>query len=230
VSDGGANQPGRQPERYEPLPGLAGWPGWIWRKMGRGLRIAVGVALLASLGLSVALAAEIRESKQKRAQSEQRERAERRARLIRELKLEQRPRFRRSASVTPTGAPAEERLTARARLMDDLAAAILADARRRERLGRLDGPIRRTECEPFPRTVDGIGADQDLARRRGRYSCIAVTSEFERSAESIGGLIGYQYRAMVHFTTGRFAYCKISGQAGPTPDQPVTTPRACGGS
>lgn len=223
------NQLGRQPERYEPLPGLARWPGWIWRKMGRRLRIGAGAMLLAAVALSVALADEIGDSKEKRAQSEQRETAERRARLTRRLRLEQQPRLRRSASVSPAGAPAGERLTAREALMDELSGAIVADARRRARLGRLDGPIRSAECEPFPRTVDGIGADKDLSRRRGRYSCLAVTSEFNRSESSLGGLIGHQYRAMVHFNSGRFAFCKVSGQAGPTPDQPVTTPRACGG-
>lgn len=229
MADRRPSEPSRQPERYEPLPGPAGWPGWIWRKMGRRLRIAAGVGLLAAIALSVPLAAEIRESKQEGAQSEQRERAEQRARLIRKLRLEQRPRLRRSASVPPTGAGAQEQLTARATLMDELHAAIVADARRRVRSGRLKGPIRRAECEPFPRSVDGLGADQDLSRRRGRYSCIAVTSDFKRSEGSIGGLIGHQYRAKVHFSTGRYAFCKISGQAGPTPDQLVTTPRACGG-
>ena len=44
-----------------------------------------------------------------------------------------------------------------------------------------------------------------------------------------GGVIGHQYRALVDFRTGRYAYCKISGQSGPSRDQLVTTPRACGG-
>jgi hypothetical protein len=107
--------------------------------------------------------------------------------------------------------------------MDDLATAIATDARARVRRGELDGRIRRVDCEPFPRTVDGRGADDDLSRRRGRYACLAVTSEFT------GGLLGHQYRALVDFETGRYAYCKISGQSGPSRDQLVTTPRACGG-
>jgi hypothetical protein len=164
------------------------------------------------------------ESKEERAQSERRERAERRAQLIRRLEAEQRPRFRRSDSVAPPGAGAEARLAARAGLLEGLSATMLADARRRVRAGRLDGPIRRVECEPFPRTVEGAGAERDLSRRRGRYSCVAVTAEFGRSEASVGGVIGHR-----DFGTGRYAYCKISGQAGPAREQLVTTPPACGG-
>jgi hypothetical protein len=113
--------------------------------------------------------------------------------------------------------------------MDELQASLLADARRRVRAGSLEGPILRAECEPFPRSVDAIGADSDLSRRQGRYSCLAVTAEFERTEQSIGGVLGHQYRTLVDFETGRYAYCKISGQAGPSRDQLATTPSACGG-
>ncbi|MGH2844751.1 MAG: hypothetical protein ACRDL0_01780 [Thermoleophilaceae bacterium] len=219
----------QRPERYEPLPGFAELPRWAWRKMGRGGRVAAGVLLLALIGLGVALAPGIRETKEERAESERRERAERRDELVRRLRAEQRPRFRRSDSVAPAGASASERLAARAELMDELYAAVLADARRRVRSGALEGPIRRTECEPFPRTSESAGAHRSLSQRRGRYSCVAVTSEFGRSAVSIGGVIGYPYRVKVDFETGRYAYCKISGRAGPTADPLVTTPAACGG-
>jgi hypothetical protein len=219
-----------EPDRYEPLPGLAALPGWIWRKLGRRARIGAAAALFAALALGAALTPGILESKQERSESEQRERAERREELIRTLEAEQRPRFGRSPSVVPLGADAERRLTARAALMDELSAAILTDARRRVRRGELDGSIRRVQCEPFPRTVKGVGADRDLSRRVGRYSCIAVTADFARGEGSIGGVIGHQYRARADFDTGRYAFCKISGQAGPSREQLVTTPRACGGA
>jgi hypothetical protein len=217
------------PERYEPLPGFAELPGWLWHKMGRGVRIAAAVTLVGAIAAAIVLVPGALESKEERAASEQRERAERRERLIRELEAEQRPRLRRSASVAPAGAGAQERLAARSEVMDEMSAAVLVDARRRVRQGELDGPIRRVECEPFPRTVEGVGADRDLSRRRGRYSCIAVRSEFGRSEASVGGVIGHQYRSLVDFETGRYAFCKIAGQAGPSREQLVTTPQACGG-
>jgi hypothetical protein len=200
-----ASHPGRiDPPRYEPLPGLAALPGWVWRRAGRGARIGAGVALL------LVIAARDQDA------ALQRERAGQRAELARQLAAEQRPRRGRSRSVAPT-------LAARASLMDDVAAAIAADARARVRRGELDGRIRRVECEPFPRTVDGRGADRDLSRRRGRYSCLAITSDFS------GGVIGHQYRLLADFETGRYAYCKIAGQSGPSRDQLATTPKACGG-
>ena len=211
------------PPRYEPLPGLAALPAWLWRRAGRGARIGAGVVLLGLIAAAVAVAPALREAAREQDEALQRQRAEQRAELARRLEAEQRPLRARSASVAPAGAGAPERLAARAGLMDDLAATIESDARARVRRGELDGRIRRVECEAYPRTVDGVGAEQHLERRRGRYSCLAVTSEFT------GGVIGHQYRALVDFETGRYAYCKISGQSGPDRDQLVTTPRACGG-
>jgi hypothetical protein len=217
------------PERYEPLPGLAELPGWLWRKIGRGGRIAAGVVLLAIAAVGIALAPGIRETKQERSEAERRSRAEQRAERIRELKREQRPRFATSDSVAPASASDLDRLRARAGFMDELSATILAHSRRRVRAGALEGPIKRADCEPFPRTVKGIGAEEDLSRRRGRYSCIAVTAEFHRDEASLGGSIGYPYRAKVDFESGRYAYCKVAGQAGPEAHQLVVTPPACGG-
>ena len=216
-------------DRYEPLPGVADIPGWVWRRIGPRVRIGLAAGVVLLIALVAVLALANRESNDEQARAEQRERAEQRAELVRRLKAEQRPRFARSESVAVAGVGAEQQLAARAGLMDDMSAAILGDARGRVRSGALDGPILRAECEPFPRTVDGVGADADLGRRNGRYSCLAVTAEFKRSEQSIGGVIGHQYRTQVDFETGRYAYCKVAGQAGPSREQLVTTPRACGG-
>ena len=205
------------------MPGLAALPAWLWRRAGPGVRIGAVVVLLGLIAAAVVLAPELREAAREQDEALQRRRAEQRAELVRRLEAEQRPVRDRSHSVAGPGAGADERLDARAALMDELAAAIEADARGRLRRGELKGRIRRVECEPFPRTVDGIGAEQDLARRRGRYSCLAITSEFT------GGVLGHQFRALVDFESGRYAYCKISGQSGPDREQLVTTPRACGG-
>jgi hypothetical protein len=222
--------PGRpRPDRYEPMPGIAELPGWLWRRTGRALRIGAALALLAAIAVGAALAPGIMESKEEQARSEQRERAAARAELVRRLEAEQRPHFGRSAAVAATGATAADQLTARAAVMKEVPAAIVSDARRRVRRGSLEGPILRAECEPFPRTVDGVGAHEDLSRRRGRYSCVAVTAEFGGTDQSVGGVIGHQYRTQVDFETGRYAFCKVAGQSGPSREQLATTPRACGG-
>jgi hypothetical protein len=197
--------------------------------MGRGGRIGAAVLVLALAAVGVALAPGIRESKKERASSEREARAEQREALIRRLERQQRPRFATSDSVAPAAAADAVRLRARAGLMDDLSGSILADARRRVRTGELDGPIRRIDCERYPRSVKTPGADEDLLQRTGRFFCIAVTADFKPDQASLGGAIGHPYRALVDFETGRYAYCKISGQPGPSRDQLVVTPRACGG-
>jgi hypothetical protein len=216
----------RQADRYEPMPGVAELPGWVWRRMGRAVRIGVLAAVVAAIGAGAALLPGILESKEDRAETERRERAERRAELVRRLEAEQRPRFRRFASVAPPDAGAEAQLAARGALMDALPAEILRDARDRVRRGQLDGPISRVQCEPFPRTVAGVGADEVLARRVGRYACVAVRADFGTGEAGATGVIGHTYRTRVDFATGRYAFCKVSGQAGPAREQLVTTPRA----
>jgi hypothetical protein len=221
--------PSRDPLRYEPLPGLAALPAWLWRRAGLGARIGAAAVVLAAIAVAVALAPALREASRERAEIAARDRAEQRAELVRRLEAEQRPRTGRSGAVAPAGAPPATRLAGRAQVMDELSAAITADARARVRRGEFSGPIRRVDCEAFPRSLARAGADEDLARRRGRYSCLAVTAEFERGRASLGGVIGHQYRALVDFESGRYAYCKVTGQSGPTREQLVTTPRACGG-
>jgi hypothetical protein len=210
-------------DRYEPMPGLTELPAWVWRRMSRGVRIAAAVVLLVLVAAAIALAPRISDSKQERADRQSREAAAQRAERTRALAAEQRPRFRRSDAVAPAGAAADERLAARATLMTEVESTVSADARARVRAGTLDGTARRVECERFPRTVGGTPAHRDLRARRGRYACVAVTSDFE------GGVIGHPYRVLVDFETGRYAYCKISGVAGPERDPLVTTPKACGG-
>jgi hypothetical protein len=219
-----------RPDRYEPMPSLAELPGRAWRRTGRGLRIATGIVLLAMIAGAIVLVPAVQEAQQERDARERRERAEKREREIRALQREQRPRFRRSTSRAAQGAGANARLAARAALLDEVSVSIFDDARARVRRGALDGPIRRVECEPFPRSVARAGAEEDLSRRRGRYYCVAVTAEFKGTAESVGGALGHPYRAKVDFTSGRYAFCKISGRPDPVPDPRVTTPRVCGGT
>jgi hypothetical protein len=211
------------------MPGIAELPGWLWRRVGRTGRLTALGVLIVLVAAAAALVPVILESKEDQAEADRRDRAERRAELIRRLETEQRPRHRRSTSVAPPGAAADKQLEARSTLIDELNAEILGDARARARRGDLDGPIRHVQCEPFPRSVDGVGAHEQLGRRSGRYACVAVTAEFGTGEVGATGVIGHQYRTMVDFETGRYAFCKVSGQAGPSREQLVTTPRVCGG-
>ncbi len=218
-----------EPDRYEPLPSLPELPAWVWRKIGRGGRIAFVAFVLFVIAAAAISVPILLEADKERSASDARAAADRRVALARALRAEQRPRAGRSQAVAATGAPAAEQLAGRAQVLEDAQAAILRDAQARARAGELKGPIKRVDCEPFPRSVDNRGAEGDLAARRGRYSCVAVTSEFARSEDSIGGVLGHTYRVLVDFRSGRFGFCKVSGQAGPSREQLATTPRACGG-
>jgi hypothetical protein len=210
------------PDRYEPLPSLPEIPGWLWRRTGRAARVGIGVALLVVIAALAVLLPRIGDAKRDASARVAQERARAQAQLTRELEAEQRPILRRGAPA-PAGAPRATQLESRAELLGAIEAAIAADARARVRRGALKGPIRRVECERFPQRKGALGADKNLKLARGRYSCLAVTAEFQ------GGLLGHQYRAAVDFRTGRYGFCKITGRAGPEREQIVTIPAACGG-
>ena len=187
----------------------------------------VGVALLPviAVGLVLALSPGIERGKEERVDAAAERLAQARAERLERLRREQRPRFAR-------GEPAAASLPARERLLADAAASVQRDARARVEAGALSGPIRRVQCEPYPPTTDPSGAERDPSRSAGRYACLAVTSEIERTAEHEAGAIGHPYRMRIDFETGRYAFCKISGRAGEgaiatTPFVPM--PAVCGG-
>jgi hypothetical protein len=195
-------------QRYEPLPSLDRLPAWLWRRTGARARIALGLTLVAAIALTAVLVPAIERDKQARAAAEERARAAEHRATVAVLQREQRPRFGRSDAAT------------RPKMLRDLETAILTDARTRG----LDGPILHARCEPFPRTVG-----KPPPKPSGGYSCLAVTSEIDRSAATVGGELGHPYRATLDFTTGRFALCKVAGRPDPIPDPEVTTPRVCTG-
>lgn len=214
----------RQPDRYEPMPSLLALPGWVWGRLSRVAKIASVLCLVGLIGVGITIAPGIRESKREREQAEHEARLKARAEREARIRREQRPRF-------VTAEPAAD-LAARRGLVDEAHDSVLADARRRVVAGRLRGPIRSVDCEPFPRNVAGVGADDSTEGRFGRYSCIAVTAEFARTQQTSGGLIGRPYRVRIDFDTGRYAYCKIAGRPAEGQlkrDPGPTVPRACGG-
>jgi hypothetical protein len=176
------------------------------------------------IGVGVAIAPGIRESKSEREARERQERREAQAEREARIRAEQRPRF---VTIAPAAEVAERR-----RLVDEAGDTVLADARRRVSEGQLRGPIRSVDCEPFPRNVEGIGAEDSTDERFGRYSCLAVTAEFRETRETSGGLLGHPYRVRIDFDTGRYAYCKIAGRPAEGQlkrDPGPTVPRVCGG-
>jgi hypothetical protein len=213
------------PDRHEPLPGVAGLPGWIWRKLPPAGRVALALLPVVGIALALLLAPGIDKSKDERAQAERERLAQLRAERIERLKAEQRPRFRR-------GAPAGEDLARRTALAAAIPAAIQEDARRRVAAGALDGPIRSVQCEPYPRSATGDPAHRDPSLSTGRYSCLAVTQTVAAGERNEAATIGHPYRAKVNFDTGRYAFCKVSGRPGEGSlgqQEFVPVPAVCGG-
>jgi hypothetical protein len=216
------------------MPGLLALPGTIWRRLPPAGRVLLVLLPFVAVGVTLALAPGVQESKDERARAEERRLDRLRDARVERIREQQQPVSRTAPAPSAGSVPARERLVAAA------SAEVAADARRRVSAGELDGPIRRVVCEPFPRTVSGVGADQDPERRYGTYSCLAVTSAFgpntggepEPYSQSEAGLIGHPYRVRIDFDSGRYAFCKISGRAGEGSigAQPVVTvPRECGG-
>jgi hypothetical protein len=215
----------RKPDRYEPMPGIIDLPGWIWRRMPPVAKVGIALAFVALIAMALVIGPDIRQSKAERERAEQQERQRARAAREARIRREQRPRF-------VDGPAATAGVAARRRLLDAASGSVLADARRRVAAGRLRGPIRRIDCEPFPRNVAGIGAEDSTAQRFGRYACLAVTAEFTETESTSGGLLGHPYRMRIDFDTGRYAFCKIAGR--PAEGQlkrrlGVTVPPVCGG-
>jgi hypothetical protein len=215
----------RKPDRYEPMPGIIDLPGWLWRRLPPVAKVGLVVGFVALIVVAVLIAPGIRESKSERERAEQQQRQRIQAAHQQRIQRVQRPRF-------ATGPAATSGVAARRRLLDSASATLLVDARRRVAAGQLRGPIEGIDCEPFPRTVAGVGAEDSTAQRYGRYACIAVTAEFKRSEASSGGLIGHPYRMRIDFDSGRYAYCKVAGRPGEgllTRRVTVSVPRVCGG-
>ena len=208
---------GTQNDKYEPLPGLLSLPAFLYRKLGARGRLAakVGASLLL-VGVTVAsivLLPRIAESNRERAEKEGREAAAALAERRRKLIAEQRPQRARA-----------EPGRSRAALVQQVEEQILADARARAAAGKLSGPAaKRVDCE-------GIKYGQDPKLDRVAYDCIAVTSDLPTIDNSPGGVIGHPFRAVIHFSTGRFTWCKVSGRPNEgdlASRTPVAIPRAC---
>ena len=220
-------------DRYEPVPGIVDLPAWIWRRLPGPGKVAVLLLPVVLIAVGLALRPGIENSKEERARAEEQRVVRERAAREAALREQQQPRF-------ASGPAAPESVAGRGALVTAAGASVLADARKRAAAGEFDGPIRDVACEPFPRTVSGRGADQDLSKRSGSYSCLAVTARFEGSqggeaeayAQSEAGAIGHPYRVRIDFGTGRYAFCRVAGRAGEgglRARQAVTVPRVCGG-
>jgi hypothetical protein len=221
-------------DRYEPLPGILQLPAFLVRKLSpRGRRIAAVIGALLLVGAVAALIVAvpaITDSKEDRAAADRRASEEHQRQRAAELQAEL--RLLHGNGTPAAGLEGAAAVSARRALAADLAAAVERDAAARVRSGELERPVRRAECERFPRGKGGEDPAANLGSSTGRYACLAVTAEVARSETTTGSDIGYPYRALVDFPAGEFTYCKVSGKPGEgslTRQFPVRVPKACGG-
>jgi hypothetical protein len=154
----------------------------------------------------------------------ERERAAAQARLAQRLRLiaaEQRPHHAKAAPTDDVGS--------RRALVGRLEASVLADARARVRAGDLKGPIRRVDCAPGRRSgAGGVVPENEPSRTRAGYECTAVTSDIPGHR---GASVGYPFKGVVDFRSGRLTWCKANPPPGelviPDPRKVPRTPAEC---
>ncbi len=139
------------------------------------------------------------------------------------LSPERRAQVEREQAAKLGSGPRAERPADRRALLRNVERAILRDARARVRTKELKGPVHRVTCE--------------VTRRSARaYACTAVTNELEvpdrdRDKQSVTGVTGHPFRAVVDFRTGRYAWCKrilVPGEGGVIdPRAVVPLPKEC---
>ena len=216
---------GQVDDRYEPLPGLLELPRFVWRRLPRPARVALGGAALGAVVLAIVLWPSIQDSRHEHARKEAAELARIRQVELERTRREQRPRFARG---TAAGAD----VTARRQLLVSAETSIRTDANRRAAAGEFHGPILRVECAGYPPTTGQPSPDAVPSRRMGRYGCIAVTSDIPATSGNRNGVVGQPYRMQIDFRSGRYAFCKVRGRPGELAVRaatPVPVPQVCGG-
>ena len=194
-------------QRYEPLPGLLGLPGFVWRRIppaGRKALVVLGVA--AAVGTVVAIP-HITAGKREGAARERRADAVAKARAERRLRADQAPHRGRAA-----GAPRAPRAAREAAVVAALERAITADAHARLRARRLPGPeVKATVCRESKQLADL----QPRARRAGGavLACLAATT----ISTAPGGkpfAIGFEFLGVTNWRRATFTWCKTNPPPG----------------
>jgi type II secretory pathway pseudopilin PulG len=183
-----------------------------WRPSRRQL---IGAAIVAALAIAVAIP--LISSTRKHAS------AERTAANLRQAKLVAAERARLTRDVRPVRAagpppkagedPVAHRTVLLARGQD----LITADARARITAGTMTGPIKGTECTPFPHVAGRAAAERDPATPSGRYDCVAYKNKFEAPSQNglhRTGVFGYPYWLVIDYKRSALVWCKITPRAG----------------
>jgi hypothetical protein len=171
----------------------------------RGKVAAVAAALVVVLGAIAALV--IPPLEKGKREGDRRVRSEHAAQVRREeARLRADQQLKTGIGRRPNG-PDSPALRAAARPQLELA--ITQDARERVKSGKLDGPVRRTECEP--------STDQEetnLRSRTGLYKCLVETGKIGKTPRTLSATVGYPFVATIDYRRFQFAWCKTNPRPG----------------
>jgi hypothetical protein len=194
-----------------------------WRKLA--LWTGVGVVVL-GVALAVMIP-RINEGKENRAAASAAEQARaQKANRERIIKLQQ-PRTGSAAALKPAArAPLTERLAARDRLVASVETAITADAKARGAKGEMSKVQGPTTCE--------LAAGAATSGEVGVFDCYTVVRKVPKVETNVAGSIGYPFRAVIHYDTFKYAFCRTEQFPGeqliPDPRTVVQLPAACRGT
>jgi hypothetical protein len=191
-----------------------------WRKVAIGFGVG---ALIVGIALAI-LVPRIDSTKDRNAAEE----AAFQARVQREqgarITKAQRASFGEAKALAPgAGASASEIEDARGKLRSAMEAALYADAKSRGASGEIKPVTGPPTCERAPGTPE--------AGAYGVFDCFVPTSAIAASERNMAGSLGYPWRAVVHYDTFTYAYCRsepIPGEkAVVTDNAAIQLPDAC---
>ena len=202
------------PPRDVPIPPVP------WRKLAIGTGIG---AVIVGIALAI-MVPRIDDSKTEYAAEYAAFKERVRQENVARINKSQTARFGDAKALLPAaGASAAEVEAAKAQLMDKVEADMYADAKARAQTGEIK-PV------TAPPTCDrAIGTPE--TGPVGVFNCFIQTTPIEQSSKNLAGALGYPFRAVVHYDTFTYAWCKAELVPGEklvvAPESAPLLPPAC---
>jgi hypothetical protein len=220
------------PEKANPFEIIGAWlhvwtpprgveiPPVPWRKLAIGTGIG---ALIVGIALAI-LVPRIDETKDRNAAEEAAFRAQVQREQGARITYAQRATMGEAKALAPAaGASASEIEDARAKLREAMEADLYAAAKARGASGEIKPVTGPPTCERAPGTPEAGGY--------GVFDCFLPTAKIAATERNMAGSLGYPWRAVLHYDTFTYAYCRsepIPGEkAVVTDNQAIQLPAAC---
>jgi ribosomal protein L37E len=185
------------------------------RRFERGLKpwLLGAVALLAIAALAALLVPGLREDADEARAKEEARNARLAEQERQRLVIDSAPK----RDVGPRRRSGEDALAYRERLLAHAASLVTADARERVEAGTMKGPVRGTECQPYPKIESRRQIELDPALAVGRYQCNAYRYKVELTpleGKERTGLVGQPFWVVIEYPKRQISWCKVTPRAG----------------